>query len=235
MGQVPGELVAAAFGVFDPAIVVPGVTHGWTLTDAVTICAARTDGAVAQLARILGPEPDGVERAGDLLERASAGLAPAGRPLFAGLLSQPVPEEPLGRVWRLADRLREYRGDAHIASWSAAGFDGCTISLLTERWWGLPLRSYSRTRGWSDAAFDAAAERLRDAGYLDADGDLTDAGSAAREAVEVATDRQCRPIVEALGSELEELLDILLPWGTAIRAAGGYLPGGPHELAGRRR
>jgi len=28
MGQVPGEVVAAAFGVFDPAIVVPGVTHG---------------------------------------------------------------------------------------------------------------------------------------------------------------------------------------------------------------
>src|SRR5690242_3537845 len=32
LGQVPGTLVAAAFGVFNPAAVVPAVTHGWTLT-----------------------------------------------------------------------------------------------------------------------------------------------------------------------------------------------------------
>src|SRR5947207_5972913 len=44
MGQVPGEVIAAAFGVFNPAAVVPAVTHGWTLTDAATICEARTAG-----------------------------------------------------------------------------------------------------------------------------------------------------------------------------------------------
>src|SRR5205823_8627998 len=41
MGQVPGEVVAAAFAVFNPTAVVPAVTFGWTLTDATTICAAR--------------------------------------------------------------------------------------------------------------------------------------------------------------------------------------------------
>ena len=45
MGQVPGELVAAAFAVFNPETVVPSVSLGWTLTDAATICAARDDGA----------------------------------------------------------------------------------------------------------------------------------------------------------------------------------------------
>jgi hypothetical protein len=44
MGQVPGEVVSAAFGVFNPAAVVPAVTYGWTLTDAATICEARTAG-----------------------------------------------------------------------------------------------------------------------------------------------------------------------------------------------
>src|SRR4249919_4008482 len=44
MGQVPGHLVAAAFGVFNPAVVVPAVSYGWTLTDAATICAARDAG-----------------------------------------------------------------------------------------------------------------------------------------------------------------------------------------------
>ena len=40
LGQVPGELVAAAFGVFNPEVVVPFVTHGWTLTDAATAITA---------------------------------------------------------------------------------------------------------------------------------------------------------------------------------------------------
>src|SRR6202140_1462517 len=44
MGQVPGELIAAAFGVFNPAAVVPAVAYGWTLTDAATIGDARTAG-----------------------------------------------------------------------------------------------------------------------------------------------------------------------------------------------
>jgi len=47
MGQVAGEVVAAAFAVFSPAVVIPCVTLGWTRTDAVTICAARDDGAIA--------------------------------------------------------------------------------------------------------------------------------------------------------------------------------------------
>src|SRR3954447_19395913 len=37
MGQVPGELVAAAFGVFNPEIVIPAVSAGWAKTDATTI------------------------------------------------------------------------------------------------------------------------------------------------------------------------------------------------------
>jgi hypothetical protein len=63
------------------------------------------------------------------------------------------------------------------------------------------------------------------------DGGLTDDGRNQREAVEQATDRQCRPIVEALGDELDELLGILEPWGQAIRDAHGYPASGPHDLA----
>jgi len=42
MGQVPGEVVAAAFGVFNPTVVVGAVDHGWSLTNAATICTAGT-------------------------------------------------------------------------------------------------------------------------------------------------------------------------------------------------
>lgn len=233
MGQVPGEVVAAAFAVFDPAAVVPAVRYGWTLTDAATIAAARTDGAVGQLARVLGPEPDGIGRAVALLAIAVDAVAGRveGRALFAGTMSQSVPEEPLAAAWRLADRLREYRGDSHTAAWIAAGFDAPEIGLLTELWWGLPPRSYVRTRAWSSDSLDAATERLRARGFLDASGDLTPAGGEAREAVEVTTDAQCVPIVAALGDGLDELVDLLSPWGEALRAAGAYLPSGPHDLA----
>ena len=230
MGQVPGDLVAAAFGVFNPEVVVPMVALGWARTDAATICAARDDGGIAQLVRILGDAPDGIERVNELLERAVAPLRPEGRPLYAGLRSLSMPDVPIGRMWRLGDMLREFRGDAHTASWISAGLNATEIGLLSELYWGLPMRSYSRTRAWTEAQFDVAHERLRSRGWVD-DTALTDDGRAAREDIEVHTDAQMRPTIEALGDDASELFDILTPWGAAVRAAKGYLGAGPHDLA----
>jgi hypothetical protein len=233
MGQVPGEVVAAAFGVFSPAAVVPAVAHGWSLTDAATICAARHDGAVAQLDRILGGPPEGIDRAVGLLRRACEPLEPAARPLFAGVLSQPWPGDPLGDLFHAGDLLREFRGDAHNSAWTTAGLSAVEIGLLTERYLGLPVRSYIRTRAWTDAQLDAAEDALRARGWVD-DTSLTDEGRAAREAIEVDTDVQMRPATDALGDDAEELFGLLQPWGRAVVEAGGYL-GGAGDLAGGRR
>lgn len=230
LGQVPGEVVAAAFGVFNPEVVVPAVSHGWTLTDAPTIEAARTEGALGQLRRILGDSPDGVERALDLLTRAVDGLRPEGRALFSGLLAQAMPDDTLGVVWRLADRLREYRGDSHIAAWTSAGLDATEIGLLTEAYWGLPLRTYIRTRAWTSEQLDAAEERLKSRGLIK-DGALTADGHSDREAIEAATDLACNRIVVNLGDDMDELVAIVGGWSKAIQAAGGYPASGPHELA----
>ncbi len=230
MGQVPGEVVAAAFAVFNPDAVVPAVEFGWTKVDAATVCAARTRGAVGQLVRVLGTEPAGLERATELLAAAVAPLRPEGKPLFAGLLSAGLPGDPMGDMWRLADLLREYRGDAHTAAWTSAGLDATEVGLLTELYWGLPMRSYIRTRAWSADQLDAAEARLADRGLV-AEGAFTAEGRALRESVEVATDAQCDVIVHALGDSFDELLALLVPWGQAIRDAGGYPPQGPHDLA----
>jgi hypothetical protein len=231
LGQVPGEVIAAAFGVFNPAVVVPCVDMGWALTDAATICDARTQGAVGQLERILGAKPERIDRAIELLHLANEPLRPEGRPLYAGLLALGLPGDPIGDMWRLADRLREFRGDAHIAAWTAAGFDATEIGLLTELYWGLPLRTYIRTRAWSDEDLDAAEARLVARGLV-ADGAFTDAGRSAREGVETATDRMCRPIIDALGDDWAELVEILGGWSASVQAAGGYPATGPHDLAG---
>ena len=230
MGQVPGDVVAAAFAVFNPEAVVPAVAFGWSKVDATTICAARTKGAVAQLVRVLGPEPDGLADATELMAEAVAPLRPEGKPLFAGLRSLGLPGDPMGDMWRLADMLREYRGDAHTAAWTSAGLDATEVGLLTELYWGLPLRSYIRTRAWSDGQLGAAEARLSARGLL-ADGAFTDEGRAVREKVEVATDAQCGVVLDALGDRFDALLAILNPWGVALRAAGAYPPQGPHDLA----
>jgi hypothetical protein len=227
LGQVPGQVVAAAFAVFNPAAVVPSVAFGWSVTDAPTIEAARTEGAISHLRRILG-DPDGLDRASDLLRRAAEPLRPEGRSLYAGLLSLGLPGDPVGDLWRLGDLLREYRGDAHTAAWTSAGLDATEIGLLTELWWRIPTRTYVRTRAWTDAQLDAAADRLRSRGLLDGDG-FTPAGRELRAGVEAATDAQMGGAVAALGDDADELFAILEPWGLAIRAAGGY-PAGPGDL-----
>ena len=69
LGHVPGHVVAAAFGVFNPDVVVPAVAEGWSKTDVGSILAAREQGAVASLERILSWDFDRVVVAhGDVLE-----------------------------------------------------------------------------------------------------------------------------------------------------------------------
>jgi hypothetical protein len=230
LGQASGELVASAFAVFNPSVVVAGVEHGWTLTDAPTVAAARTEGSTAQLTRILGAQPEGLDQVTGLLERTTAPLRPEGRPLYSGLLAQDMPSSTLGRAWRLADLLREYRGDAHTAAWTSSGFDAVEIGLLTELYWGLTMGTYIRTRAWTDDEQAVAKERLHRRGLVE-DGGLSTQGRDAREAVEVATDRQMAAALDALGDDLDDLVGVLETWNEAIRDAGGYPAAGPHELA----
>jgi hypothetical protein len=102
------------------------------------------------------------------------------------------------------------------------------ILLLTEQWWGVPARSYTPSRGWSDADMDAGFDRLQRRGLMTDEEQLTDAGRAFREEVEVRTDELERPVLEALGEDLEELLEHLDDWSEAIIAAGSY----PRRIAG---
>lgn len=231
MRQVPGEVVAAAFAVFNPAVVIPAVTKGWSLTNATTICNARDNGAIAALHRILGENPDGAARAKELLLRAVASLRPEGRPLYAGLRSLSLPGSIMGDVWRLGDMLREYRGDSHTAAWISKAITATEIGVLSELYWGLPLKSYSRTRGWSDDDYAVAIDSLTSQSLITAQGELTDEGRSLREEIEIATDEQMTPVLDALGHDVDELIAILTPWGAAIREAKGYPMSGPHDLA----
>jgi hypothetical protein len=231
LGDVPGEVVAAAFGVFKPEVVIEAIRAGRQFADARTTWDARTRGGTAHLVRILGERPEGIDRVNELLARAGERLRVPARPMYAGLLAYGLPgdDQPVLKMWRLAERLREFRGDAHVAAFTALGYSGCEIQILTERVAGLRPRMYAGTRGWSDEEFDAAERQLTERGLLDGDGAVTEAGRAAREEVEHWTDRPCFAMTDTLGADTPELIGILKDWTQLIRDAKGHYTSSPQE------
>ena len=171
MGQVPGEVIAAAFGVFNPAGRGPG-------RDA-RLDADRRDhhlpGARRRGDRAAAADP---RRRAGRRRTASAScspgptdtLRPEGRPLYAGQRSQPSRTPRSARPGVSPTCCASTAATRTRSPTRPAGFDATEIGLVSEQWWGLAARSYSRTRAWSEAEFDEATERLRSRGVFDADG-----------------------------------------------------------------
>jgi hypothetical protein len=227
MGDVSGDVVVSTFGVFNPAIVLPAIEKGREVA-VDDILAARQQGAIAGLTRILEGVPNAAPRATELLRRAGDVASTEGHPIYAGLRSLGFPGNSIGDLWRAADLLREHRGDSHVVAWVSHGVDPVEITLLTELWWRLPLNSYVGTRGWSPEEITAGIGRLRDRGLIDGEA-FTPEGQTLRASIEEATDRQERVVIESLGDDADELLGLLDPWATAIVASGGY-PSDPRQL-----
>jgi hypothetical protein len=238
MGKPTGLVVTSAFGVFSPAIVVPSVEEGWSKTEPEPLLQARYDGATASLRRLLG-EPDAKEigRAVELLRRGLDVAEGAGHPLFSGLKSLPFPDEPIGQLWRCCDMLREHRGDSHIAVWTRAMVQPIEIQLMSELQMGMPLKTYSATRGWTVQQMDDALDGMRAKGWVEGDA-FTPDGRAFREQIESDTDEMEIPIADAIGGDLDELLGILRPWARAIVAVGiegGGYPGDANAISAMGR
>jgi hypothetical protein len=238
LGKPSGLVVTSAFGVFSPAIVVPAVEEGWSKTEPAPLLQARSDGAVASLRRLLG-EPDAKQagRAVALLRRGLDAAEGAGHVLFSGLKSLPFPADPVGQLWRCCDLLREHRGDSHISVWTKALVKPIEIQLMSELQMGIPLKTYSATRGWTVEQMDAAIEGMRAKGWMDGAA-FSPEGRAFRERIESETDEMEVPVVDAIGRDLDELLDILRPWAaTIVKAgiAGGGYPGDASAISGMAR
>jgi hypothetical protein len=238
LGKPSGLVVTSAFGVFSPAIVVPAVDEGWSKTEPAPLLQARYDGAVASLRRLLGaPDAREVGRAVELLRRGLHVAEGAGHPLFSGLKELSFPEDPIGQLWRCCDMLREHRGDSHIAVWTRAMVQPIEIQLMSELTMGIPLKTYSATRGWTAAQMDGAIDAMRAKGWMDGDLFSPD-GRMLREQIESDTDAMEVPIVDAIGSDFDELIGILRPWAAAIvkaGIAGGGYPGDANAISGMGR
>src|SRR5205823_11956554 len=121
VGRVPGAVAAALFAPQHPVHVAAAVDDAWRDHDPAELLEARLAGATAYIARALGDEPAGVERAVAILRPVVESASTAGHPVYAGLRSLPWPASPLGDLWRACDMIRERRGGSHLNAWTAAG------------------------------------------------------------------------------------------------------------------
>lgn len=220
LGAVRGEAVAALFAPINPTHVTSALDAAWAVTTPDDLLDARLTAATGHLADVLGAEPEGIDRALELLVPAAIATPAEGHPVYAGLRAIGFPGAPLGDLWRACDLVRERRGDSHRNAWVTAGFDPVEINVLTELWSGVPIGSVTTNQmGWTANDCDGAVERLADAGLVAGEA-LTDEGRRVRDEIERATDRQERALAEALGANADELFALLEPWARAVITSG---------------
>ena len=96
--EVPPEVVHTLFYNFADGEVARHIPRVWDTVTPEAANAARQQGSVVALRRILGELADtpGVVRAGDLAVKAGTSARIDGRPLYAAVRTLPVPTEPVG-------------------------------------------------------------------------------------------------------------------------------------------
>ncbi|MRK00318.1 hypothetical protein GEV27_02165 [Aeromicrobium sp. S22] len=218
LGTPGPEVVIAAFHGFAPRMVHRALPSAWAMASRDDILEARYELA----RRTIKPGFEGVDvpALATGLQSALPGLQLAGRPLAAGHVGLPVPEDDLGALWHGASALRELRGDSHVAVLTAAGIDGVEANVLAVAA-GLAMTGQQQLRGWTDEEWEAAAARLRDRGWIDAAYAITEDGIAARTQIESDTDRATQAAVSAEATRhLASVADLAVQASKQIVAAG---------------
>ncbi|MFI1467323.1 hypothetical protein [Streptomyces wuyuanensis] len=233
LGAVGPGTVTATFYNFSHELIARHLPAVWDTASPATVLDARMRAVDATLRRLLGDavtSPEMAEAARLALRATEACSRPA-RPLYAAHADLPVPEEPHLAFWHAATLLREHRGDGHLTALLSAGLDPLEALVShTATGKGMSPRWILASRGWRRTDWEAASDRLRERGLLDADGELTEAGTALRADLEEHTDRLDFAPYEHLGAPgVERLTELGRGFLMAAAAAGAF----PDDLTGR--
>ncbi|GAA3537582.1 MULTISPECIES: SCO6745 family protein [Streptomyces] len=234
LGPVGAGAVTATFYNYKHELVARHVPAVWAIASPEDVLAARVRAVDSALRRLLGEEAltsaEMTEAAG-LALRATEACSRSARPLYSAHADLPVPEEPHLAYFHATTLLREHRGDGHLAVLMAAGLDGLeAVVTHTATGKGMTPKWIFSTRGWTQEDWDAASERLRGRGLLDAGGELTDQGTALRKEIESETDRLDRAPYEHLGAEgVTRLTELGAGFAGAAVTAGAF----PADLLGK--
>jgi hypothetical protein len=221
LGRVPAEVVIATFFNFAPDSVRKAIPSVWDVTTPDAVLEARYAATSDAYRRVLGDEVlESLEmaEAAALAREATTVLHAEGRPLYAAHASLEWPEPAHLQLFHAQTLLREHRGDGHIAALVLARLDAVeALATHVQTGEGLPENVLRATRGWPDDAWDAATDRMRDRGLIDAQGALTPAGVELREQIEAQTDAaDAAPYVHLGIERTERLRDLARPWSRAI-------------------
>jgi hypothetical protein len=128
LGDVSADVVAAAFGWFEPTT----VARMWT--EGVAVCGAR--GAARRMTQshaLWGrAHLSDTHRFVELADRVVDGASVAGLSLFAGWRAEPRVDDAPGRAAQLIHVLREWRGAIHLVATTAVGLSPLEAILTNE-------------------------------------------------------------------------------------------------------
>ncbi|MCZ7456806.1 SCO6745 family protein [Streptomyces sp. WMMC940] len=234
LGAVGPGTVAATFYNFSHELIARHLPAVWDTASPATVLDARMRAVDATLRRLLGDDTlasPAMAEAARLALRATEACTRPARPLYAAHADLPVPEEPHLALWHAATLLREHRGDGHLTALLSAGLDPLEALVShTATGKGMSPRWILASRGWRRTDWEAASDRLRERGLLDADGELTEAGTALRAELEEHTDRLDLAPYEHLGEAgVERLTELGRGFLMAAAAAGAF----PPDLTGK--
>lgn len=236
-GPVGAEVVIGTFYNFNPELVTATIPAAWELADPATVLTARYAAVDAALRDMLGPAIDSEEmvEAAELAGRAARAATDhvEGRPLFAAHTTLDWPDAPHLALWHAQTLLREFRGDGHIAALTVEGFSGIEALIGHAAMGDIPAEALRSSRGWSNEAWAAAVDGLRERGVL-AEGDeltFTADGKAQRQWIEDRTDTLALPAYSVLGpAGCTRLGELVRPFSRAI-VATGVLPARPSRAS----
>jgi hypothetical protein len=203
LGRVNADVVTAAFYNFAPSLVEAAVPSVWETVTPAEAIQLRNDAITTSLSAVYQSDPCD-ETMVDVAETIFDAMTPmpaAGRALFASYRALAKPDDAVLRLWHAATLWREFRGDGHNIVLASEGIDGveCHV-LLAGR--GIGSREIiEKIRGWDRASWDGALERLGGRGLVDADGALTDSGTALRRHIENRTDELAAAPLDAIGPD----------------------------------
>ena len=218
LGPVSAEVVSATFYHHPVEMVSPAIPLAWSIASPERIVAARFEAVGQALRRLLAQKigsPD-ISEAIELVREAVTGCSIAGRPLFAAHAALPWPSEPHVALWHGLNLFREHRGEGHTSAVMAA-------QLTPQQTAPLLIAATGEARDgrswrWPDDVWNQAVADLRERGWLDDAGGLTDEGHAARNHIEEETDGLALGPWLQLGEErthrlwalLRDLLQVIL-------------------------
>lgn len=207
------EVVESTFFGFSDTMVRRALPDAWDFATPEAAIEARATGAAIALRQVVADLDEHARRALPLLESAANAARCDGRLLAACNRRLPRRDDPVERLWQAATTLREHRGDGHVAALVSAGLDGVESLVLASKLAAgaadpLHLR---QARGWTEAAWNEASDRLAERGLLDDDHRPTGDGALTHARVEHATDETAmQPFRDGLTGDGVSLLETVL-------------------------